>query len=151
VENPGFLKALMHFDTFLDSIGQTRPPTLHIAAGAETQHIQTLIADGAVVTAKDEYGVTPLLYAVFYGHVKAAEQLLACGAVANDMFENYQNPTPSDSLRFSENHWSALQVVSYRGFRRMVSTLVEGGPIPSTGSWMARTLLMWRSRVIIIS
>jgi ankyrin repeat protein len=154
-----FWQQVACIDARLNSIDGDWEPTLPVVVGSETQDlVQMLIADGAVVTAKDRYGVSPLLYAVFYGHLDVVERLLECGSDANDAFEDAENTAVGSLHHFGKYQicnllslalpsaaprgtWSALQLAAYRNFHRIFSILIEGGADPLYRSSDGKTAL----------
>jgi len=71
----------------------TKRTPLHWASDFnQVEVIKYLLSKGAKVNAKDNYGITPLLAAVYEGHVGAAQALLAAGADASVKGPDGQTP-----------------------------------------------------------
>lgn len=63
-----------------DLILKKRPAILHAADYGQTEVVKFLIEKGANVNIVDEYGICPLLAAIWEGHAETAEVLLKSGA-----------------------------------------------------------------------
>lgn len=76
------LKALLeNSNTKVDElILKKRPAILHAADYGQTEIVQYLIEKGANVNIVDEYGICPLLAAVWESHAQTVEVLLNNGA-----------------------------------------------------------------------
>ena len=120
------------------------------ACGGHAATIRLLLKHGAVVDAADDYGMTPLLFAVEHGHVHATQLLLAAGA----------------SVRVANRRgFAALHVAVYSNCDEIVNLLLTAGANvdqckAQTLLFMAarfghdeivHTLLCWHSRVETLS
>ena len=120
------------------------------ACGGHDATIRLLLKHGAVVDAADDYGTTPLLFAVEHGHVHATQLLLAAGA----------------SVRVANRRgFAALHVAVYSNCDEIVNLLLTAGANvdqckAQTLLFMAarfghdeivHTLLCWHSRVETLS
>jgi ankyrin repeat protein len=86
---------------------------LHCAAEqGDIEQVQLLIANGADINSRDQYGQTPLERAAFAGHIKVVELLIAKGAEVNT--KNQSGRTP-------------LHVSALRGYRDIAQSLIATG------------------------
>jgi len=110
---------------------------LHRAAGkGDLAQVQTLIARGGHVDARDHRGRTPLHWAAYKGHKEVAEVLVRCGANI-DSFDD-QGRTPA-VLAMQERSASVakylvqagatvnLHLAVYLGDTTRVASLIQGG------------------------
>eukprot|EP01088_Endostelium_zonatum_P012955 TRINITY_DN27280_c0_g1_i1.p1 TRINITY_DN27280_c0_g1~~TRINITY_DN27280_c0_g1_i1.p1 ORF type:complete len:129 (-),score=45.21 TRINITY_DN27280_c0_g1_i1:34-420(-) len=63
-----------------DATTNKRTPLHHAADFGQDDILEFFLSKGANVNAKDRYGITPLLAAVYEGHTACVEKLLAKGA-----------------------------------------------------------------------
>lgn len=98
------LKALLEkSSTKVDElILKKRPAILHAADYGQTEIVKYLIEKGANVNVFDEYGICPLLAAVWESHAETAEVLLKNGAnknVKSPEGKNLKEEASNDKIR----------------------------------------------------
>jgi hypothetical protein len=115
---------------------------LHIVAGDATAELtRYLVANDANVNAEDTFGMSPLLEAVYYGHLEVVISLLSHGADVNHRAGNQDtefcdpcgekeslgNPRHQVVRSFKVKQWPALHIAAHRGFSSIVNKLIEHG------------------------
>ena len=100
-----------------------------------TQQLESLLASGVSPDLVDQYGHTPLYYAVAYNHTDSVELLLASHANPNTaVFGHYA----ADTL---ERPATPLQCAAELGNRRIASQLIEAGAHVNEKGSSGRTAL----------
>lgn len=100
------LQALLVDNTIhIDDIAltnNTRPAIICAADYGQTEIIKYLVKKGADVNIKDEYGITPLLAAIWEGHANAVNLLLSEGANKNLKSpgnKSYVDEAPNEAIK----------------------------------------------------
>ena len=129
---------------------------LHRAAEAgDLAPVQTLIARGANVNARDDGRRTPLHLAARNGHREVVEVLVRCGAQVNS--EDKQGQTPA-TIAMVSNRRSVVEyligagavatpnMAAYLGDVAKVKSLIEGGADVNAGTGTGWTALHYAAR-----
>ncbi|KAF2805764.1 ankyrin [Mytilinidion resinicola] len=162
IENRGLMEYFLGDATVeTEYINENKLTALHVAAGAEgDEFVEFLLTNGTSIEARDSYGATPLMHAVFYGNLPAVERFLSSGASADDLvdgrfsgFPLVSSGVPYDDLfdrltkslsefaQFCEFRWTAIQVSSHRGFCKILAVLLRAGGDPFHQSRDGKTAL----------
>jgi hypothetical protein len=112
-----------------------------IQQGATTEVADAVLADPALTTSRDVQGVSPLMWAVYFGQPLVREFLLSrlqADGVALDVFEaaatgdearlcTLLETEPGQAHSFSGDGWTPLHLAAAFGTPGAVSTLLNGG------------------------
>ncbi|KAJ8118081.1 hypothetical protein OPT61_g853 [Boeremia exigua] len=157
LDDTELLSAVVEAGYSVDAIDGQSLTALHIAVSNITPRMcNDLIQRGVDVNAKDIFGVTPLLEAVYFGHAAAVKLLLDGGA---DLYPDFEVPADHTSdrrnflvgewrgvrnmtfPRFLRARWSMLHIAVWRGSWMVVQLLIDRGFDLATEDASGRTVL----------
>jgi ankyrin repeat protein len=104
---------LLFVSPLADATSSLDEAILKAAREGDSTYLQELLAKGANVNARDDYGNTPIIFASEQGHLQSVELLLRAGADVN--------------ARTSFNLLSALMLAARHGYLEIVKILHERG------------------------
>jgi ankyrin repeat protein len=137
VKSPDLLRLLLANKADVKVVGESGYTPLHEAASAGSESVKLLLAAGANVNAKSQYGDPPLSVAVRNRNDAAVEVLLEAGADPNILFRT------SDT---SSSRWSPLHAAAFSLNQKRVRLLLARGANVGIKDSDGNTPLHWAAR-----